>query len=88
VLVIQADLSGKHASVTVLPITGALIAASSLRVTVQPSTENGLRKPSQIMVDKTMTVMCEKVGPAFGRIEADTLTDVERCLAVFLEIAK
>jgi mRNA interferase MazF len=40
------------------------------------------------MVDKTMTVKRDKVGPAFGRIDADALVQVERCLAVFLGIAK
>ena len=40
------------------------------------------------MVDKAMTVKCDKVGPVFGRIDADALVQVERCLAVFLGIAK
>lgn len=87
-VVIQANPFSEHASVTVLPITSTLVAAPLLRVTVQPNTENGLQKPSQVMVDKTMTVVREKVGPAFGRIDADVLVEVERCLAVFLGIAK
>jgi len=87
-LVIQANQFNEHASVTVLPITSALIAAPLLRVAVQPNTENGLQKPSQVMVDKAITVMRDKVGPAFGRIDADTLAEIERCLAVFLGIAK
>jgi len=87
-LVIQADPFSEHASVTILPITSTLAAAPLLRVPVQPSPENGLRKPSQVMVDKAMTVKREKLGPVFGRIGADTLLQVERCLAVFLGIAK
>lgn len=86
-LVIQAKLFNEHASVTVLPVTSSLVAAPLFRVTVQPSAENGLRKPSQVMVDKTMTVRREKIGPAFGRIDEDSLVEVERCLAVFLGIA-
>lgn len=35
-----------------------------------------------------MTVKREKVGAAFGRIDAGALVEVERCLAVFLGIAK
>ncbi|MDP4027436.1 MAG: type II toxin-antitoxin system PemK/MazF family toxin [Gallionella sp.] len=69
-------------------MTGTLVAAPLLRVTVQPSAENGLQKPSQVMVDKAMTVKRDKVGRAFGRIDADALVEVERCLAVFLGIAK
>lgn len=87
-LVIQANSFSEHASVTVLPVTSTLVAAPLLRVTVQPNAKNGLQKPSQVMVDKAMTVKREKVGPAFGRIDAEALVEVERCLAVFLGIAK
>ena len=52
-LVIQADQFSEHATVTVLPVTSTLIAAPLFRMTVQPSAENGLRKPSQVMVDKS-----------------------------------
>ena len=87
-LVIQSDQFNEHTSVTVLPVTSTLVEAPLLRVTVQPSSENGLQKPSQVMVDKTMTVKRDKIGPAFGNIDADTLVEVERCLAVFLGVAK
>lgn len=87
-LVIQANQFSEHASVTVLPVTSTLVAAPLLRVTVQPGAENGLQKPSQVMVDKVMTVKRDKVGQALGRIDANVLVEVERCLAVFLGIAK
>lgn len=90
-LVIQANHFSEHASVTVLPVTSTLVTAVTaplLRVTVQPNTENGLQKLSQVMVDKAITVRRDKVGQAFGRIDADVLVEVERCLAVFLGIAK
>ncbi|MFV0371676.1 MAG: type II toxin-antitoxin system PemK/MazF family toxin [Azonexus sp.] len=87
-LVIQANQFSEHSSVTVLPITSTIVAAPLLRVTVQPSAKNGLRKPSQVMVDKAMTVKRDKIGAAFGRIDLDALVEVERCLAVFLGIAK
>lgn len=87
-LVIQADQFDEHTTVTVLPVTSTLAAAPLLRITVQPDAANGLQKPSQVMVDKAMTVKRDKVGPAFGRIDVDALVEVERCLAVFLGIAK
>jgi mRNA interferase MazF len=59
-----------------------------LRITVQPDAGNGLQKPSQVMVDKAMTVKRDKLGPSFGRINVDALVAVERCLVVFLGIAK
>ncbi len=87
-LVIQADPFREHATVTVLPVTSTLVGAPLFRITVQPSAENGLQKPSQVMVDKAMTVKRDKVGPAFGHIDADAMVEVERCLAVFFGIAK
>ena len=87
-LVIQSDSFDEHATVSVLPVTSTLVAAPLLRITVQASPENGLQKPSQVMVDKAMTVKRHKVGLAFGRIEADAMVEVERCLAVFLGIVK
>jgi mRNA interferase MazF len=75
-LVIQADQFDEHATVTVLPVTSTLVAAPLLRITVQPSTESGLQKPSQVMVDKAMTVKRDKVGPVFGRIGEDALVEV------------
>jgi mRNA interferase MazF len=35
-----------------------------------------------------MTVMGGKVGPAFGRLGGDRMLEVERCLALFLGIAR
>lgn len=87
-LVIQADHFGDKATVTMLPVTSTLVAAPLLRITVQPGAENGLQKPSQVMLDKTMTVTRHKVRQPFGRIDADALVEIERCLIVFLGIAK
>ncbi|TSE24825.1 putative endoribonuclease MazF [Tepidimonas sediminis] len=87
-LVIQSDLFDTHPSVCVLLVTGTLVEAPLLRVTVEPSPANGLRKTSQVMVDKVMTLPRDKLGPAFGRLEADTMLQVERCLALFLGIAR
>ena len=87
-LVIQADQFIEHGTVTVLPMTSILVSAPLLRITVQPNSGNGLQNPSQVMVDKTMTVKRDKVGQAFGRIDIDAMVKIERCLAVFLGIAK
>ncbi|MCL2875098.1 MAG: type II toxin-antitoxin system PemK/MazF family toxin [Betaproteobacteria bacterium] len=87
-LVVQSDLFSEHATVTVLPVTGTLVSAPIFRVTIQANTMNGLQKPSQVMVDKPMTVKRDKVGQAFGRIDVNAMVEIERRLAVFLGIAK
>ena len=65
-----------------------LVAVPLFRITVQPSTVNGLQKTSQVMVDKAMTVKRDKLGQAIGCIDPDAMVEVERSLAVFLGIAK
>lgn len=87
-LIIQANQFSEHTSVTILPLTSTLIAAPLLRITVEPNAENGLQKTSQVMLDKTMTVKRDKIGPVFGHVDVDTMVEIERCLAVFLGIAK
>lgn len=86
-LVIQSDFFDALTSVTVLPVTSALRAAPLLRIAVEPDAANGLRKPSQVMVDKAQTVPREKIGATIGRLQQDTLVSVERAMAVFLGIA-
>lgn len=87
-LIIQADQFSTHGSVTVLPISSLLVPAPLLRINIQPSAANGLQKPSQVMIDKAITVKRDKIGPVFGHLDANTTLEVERCLAVFLGIAK
>lgn len=87
-LVIQADLFDPLPSVTVLPVTSTQVDAPLLRVSLDPDPGNGLSRRSQVMIDKAVTVKREKVGPVFGRIAADTQVTVDRCLAVFLGIAR
>jgi mRNA interferase MazF len=87
-LVVQSDHFDSHPTVTVLLVSGTLVEAPLLRVTVEPDETNGLRAPSQIMVDKAMTVTRAKVGPAFGRLGGGRMLEVERRLALFLGIAR
>jgi mRNA interferase MazF len=87
-LIVQADAFADHATVTVLLLSSALVDAPLLRLTVQPDAANGLSRPSQIMIDKAMTIMRTKLGDVFGRMDGDAMVEVERRLAVFLGIAK
>jgi mRNA interferase MazF len=86
-LVIQSDLFNALGSVTVLPVTSELRSAPLMRIPLDPSDANGLRKKSQVMVDKTQTVPVEKVGSTIGRVDPETLVTIDRALATFLGIA-
>ena len=48
-LVIQPDLFAEHPSVTVLPVTNELRDTPLFGIPVEPSAENNLRSPSQVM---------------------------------------
>ena len=87
-LVVQANQFSELGSLTVLLITSAVVAAPLIRVTIEPNADNGLQKPSQVIIDKAMTVHRDKVGTVIGHIDPDAMLEVERCLAVFLGIAK
>lgn len=86
-LVIQSDRFQETGTVTVLLVSGTLVNAPLLRVTLQPAAGNGLRKPSQVMIDKAMSVKRDKLGPVLGRLEDDELLTVSRSLALFLGLA-
>ena len=74
-------------SVAILPITSTVIDAPLLRPTIKPSPDNGLRAPSQIMLDKPMTVKTDKIGPVFGHLDEVAMVGINRLLAVFLGLA-
>jgi mRNA interferase MazF len=87
-VVVQADLFNEtHASVTVAPVTSTLVSAPLFRLAVEPSTQNGLRALSQVMIDKLTTVRRERIGATVGELEPETLTRVNRALALWLGIA-
>jgi mRNA interferase MazF len=87
-VVVQADLFNEtHASVTVAPVTSTLVNAPLFRLALEPSARNGLRALSQVMVDKLTTVRRERIGAAIRELEPDSMTRVNRALALWLGIA-
>ncbi|MGB1109080.1 MAG: type II toxin-antitoxin system PemK/MazF family toxin [Gammaproteobacteria bacterium] len=86
-IVIQADYFSETSTITVLPVTSEITEAPLLRITLEPSEENGLRKRSQVMVDKPVTVKREKIGQRVGALPPSDLPRIDRSLALFLGIA-
>ena len=86
-LVIQSDQFDETGTVTVLLVTATSIDAPLIRTTVEPTLANGLKKRSQIMMDKAMSVKGDKIGTPFGRLDAEAMLAVTRALAVFFAIA-
>lgn len=82
-LVIQSDYFQDTATLTVLTLSSTVVAEGHARITIEPDQDNGLRLPSQIMVDKAMTVRRDKIGPVIGRVDSDVMTSVNRSIALF-----
>jgi len=83
-LVVQSDLFDAHPSVTIMPVTSDLRDMPLFRVDVEPTDQNGLRKASQVMIDKIHTVSRERCGSSFGRLEEDRMVVVNRLMVLFL----
>jgi mRNA interferase MazF len=87
-VIIQADIFNEHyPSVVVCPVSSALEDTPLLRITVEPSSQNGLKKLSQIMLDKPHTIRREKIGERIGTLETEHLTRLNRSLVVFLGLS-
>ena len=88
VLVVQSDLFAALPSLTVCPLTGHIRDdAGLLRITVVPDRSNGLRKPSQIAIDKMTTLPRARFREVVGRADDRLMLQVTRALAVFCSIA-
>ena len=86
-VVTQSDLLNASDSVLVVLLTSTLIDAPFYRLNVQPRAENGLKLPSQIMVDKIIAFPREKCGPVIGSLDQVTLIALNNMLAVMVGIA-
>ncbi len=84
-LVIQNDLLANLDSVVLCPVTSELRTAD-FRVTLQPSSTNGLRQTSQVMVDKLSTLPRAKIGETFGRIEDEKMRAVDRAILLVIGV--
>jgi mRNA interferase MazF len=86
-LVLRSDHFAEHSLVTLLAFTGTLIEAPTLRVTVQPSAENGLQMPSQAMIDHIQSVRVQRIERAIGQLGDADLLAITRALSVYLGLA-
>lgn len=86
-VVVQSDWLNDTGSVIVCLVTSTLYAAPIYRLTVEPTTGNGLRTTSQVMVDKIIALPHSKCGGVIGRLERDAITSLNRMLSLVLGIA-
>lgn len=86
-LIVQSDLFDDHPSVTILPISSELRDTPLFRIAVPADNSTGLRRASQIMIDKIQTLPRAKLGQQIGRLDDTRMLAVTRALALFLGFA-
>ena len=75
-----------HPRITLCPLTSTLIDAPLVRIIVEPSAINGLRKRSQLMVDKLFTVPIGEIGSLNGCLETTVMTELDLALRDWLAL--
>jgi mRNA interferase MazF len=87
-IVVQSDHLLPYPMIIVVPLTSEIDARPPpfTRITIDPSPTNGLKRVSQIMVDRIIGLPSAKLRPTPGQLEGDTLTELTRLLALWLGI--
>ena len=84
-IVLQSDLYDSTASVVVFLMTTKLHPESPLiRYSVLPTQANGLKEPTDVMIDKIFTVPRERMGKKIGKLDPAQMTEITAELAIFL----
>ena len=83
-VILQDDRFDATASITICPFTTNPVEAALIRLLIDPSEENNLDQPSQLMIDKVTTMPRSSLGERLGRLRDDELVALNRALIVFL----
>lgn len=86
-VVIQSDALNLADSVLVALFTSTANDAPLYRLNVEPSSANGLRSASQIMVDKILAFPRVKCGAVMGQLERQHLLALNSMLLVMIGLA-
>ena len=84
-LVVQSDLfNPTHASVTICPITSDCVDAPLFRLTLPPGSRTGLKKVSQVMIDKIVSVPRAAISAEIGECDTGEIETVDQGLRRWL----
>ena len=89
-VVVQSDQLLPYPMVIVVPFTSDISARPPpfTRMTVDPSPANGLRRVSQIMVDRIAGLPAAQLKATGGRLDDDRLMELTRLLALWIGLAQ
>ena len=86
-LVIQSDAYNDiHASVTICPISSTVIDAAFFRIPLRPTPVNGLKKSSEVEVDKVQAVRRSRIGERIGSVVNADMVAVDGALRRWLSL--
>lgn len=86
-LVIQSDLFNEtHPSVVVCPISSEMTGLTLFRVLLAASESTGLRRDSEVMVDKMSAASRGRIRRRVGRLSRPQLERVDAALRLWLEL--
>jgi mRNA interferase MazF len=83
-VVIQSDALEATGTVLVCLLTTTRRAAPFYRLPLEPTPGNGLREPSDVMVDKIFALARGKCGAAIGRLSRDQIAALNHRLALVI----
>jgi mRNA interferase MazF len=86
-VVIQSDWLRANDSVLVALMTSALADAPLYRLQIEPNAANGLKAPSQVMVDKIVAMPREKCGAIIGRLDESAMIALNAMLTIVIGLA-
>jgi mRNA interferase MazF len=85
VVIQNEELLADHPSILVCLLTASQegTGGAFYRIPIEPSSMNGLKMRSMILVDKIATIRRENIGRVMGRLEETTLGRLNSALALF-----
>lgn len=85
-VIVRSNRFSDFAAVTYCPFTSFEAGYQELRPEIAPSSTNGLRAASFLMVDKITSLAFEKLGKRIGRLDDADLARVDRALLLYLDL--
>lgn len=87
-VVVQSDHLLPYPMIIVVPMTSEIDTRPPpfTRITIDPTPVNGLKRVSQLMIDRIIGLPSAGLRPTNGRLEDERLTELTRLLALWLGI--
>lgn len=86
-VIVQSDRLARSDSVILCPFTSDPVPPEAIRTSVSPAPGNGLRLPSQIMVEKITALRRSKCGAPIGRLDEAALQQLDEALTLVIGLA-